>query len=200
MTRLVAENLACERGGRMVFAGVNFVLASGQLLELTGPNGAGKSTLLRLIAGFGTLAEGRIALEGGEAALTPGQQCHYAAHQEAIKTRLTVVENLTFWSGFLGGGDVAASLGAFELESLADYPAGYLSAGQRRRLSLSRLLLVPRLLWLLDEPDAGLDAPSQARLAALMRAHLDQGGMIIAATHTPLGLDADVILALAGPQ
>ncbi|CAN5382255.1 heme ABC exporter ATP-binding protein CcmA [soil metagenome] len=198
MTRLVAKNLGCERGGRTVFTGVSFALAAGEVLELTGPNGAGKSTLLRLVAGLGTLLEGELLLEGGETELTIGQHCHYAAHQDALKTRLTVAENLSFWSGFLGGGDIAAALAAFDLAGLAGYPGGYLSAGQRRRLSLSRLVLIPRLIWLLDEPVSGLDARSQERLAVLMSAHVSQGGMIIAATHVALPVPVHAALALPG--
>lgn len=198
MTRLVGENLVCQRGGRTVLDGVSFALEAGQLLQVMGPNGAGKSTLLRLVAGLSEVSSGTLALQGGEAELTIGQQSHYAAHQEAIKTRLTVAENLRFWNGFLGGGDMPAALAAFDLARLADFPAAYLSAGQRRRLSLSRLALVPRLLWLLDEPATGLDAASQEMLAGHMRSHLMSGGMIIAATHAPIGLGPDFTLTLGG--
>jgi len=199
MVQLQAESLACQRGGRMVFTDVNFTLASGQLLELRGPNGAGKSSLLRLIAGLGDPAYGVLSLTGGNAQLAIGQQTHYAAHQEAIKAPLTVIENLKFWGDFLGGGDVAAAIAAFDLDGLADYPAALLSAGQKRRLSLSRLALVPRLLWLLDEPTLGLDAASLDRLMKLLRGHLSGGGLALLATHNALSLSADVTLML-GPQ
>jgi heme exporter protein A len=199
MVQLQAESLACERGGRMVFTDVNFTLASGQLLELRGPNGAGKSSLLRLIAGLGDPASGFLTLTGGNTQLGIGQQTHYAAHQEAIKSPLTVIENLKFWGDFLGGGDVAAAIAAFDLDGLADYPAALLSAGQKRRLSLSRLALVPRLLWLLDEPTLGLDASSLDRLMKLLRGHLSGGGLALVATHNALSLSADVTLML-GPQ
>ncbi len=183
----------------MVFTDVSFTLASGQLLELRGPNGAGKSSLLRLIAGLGDPASGLLTLTGGSAELAIGQQTHYAAHQEAIKPPLTVIENLKFWGDFLGGGDVAAAIAAFDLDGLADYPAALLSAGQKRRLSLSRLALVPRLLWLLDEPTLGLDAASLDRLMKLLRGHLSGGGLALVATHNALSLSADVTLML-GPR
>lgn len=196
MVQLQAQSLACQRGGRAVFSNVSFALSSGQLLELRGPNGSGKSSLLRLIAGLSEPVQGRIALEGGSPDLTIGQQAHYAAHQEAIKSPLTVIENLTFWGDFLGGGDVAAALAAFDLADLASYPAALLSAGQKRRLSLARLALVPRLLWLLDEPTLGLDRASLERLMKLLRGHLSGGGLAVIATHAALALEADAILEL----
>ena len=159
---LTANDLTCERGGRIVFRNVSLALSRGQLMQLTGPNGSGKSSLLRLIAGLNEPQAGRCA-EGGEADLTIGQQAHYIAHQEAVKTALTVQENLAFWRDFLGGGDVDEALAAFDLARLSSYPAGLLSAGQKRRLALARLVLVPRVLWLLDEPTVGLDTASLAR-------------------------------------
>lgn len=199
MVQLQAKSLTCRRGGRTVFSNVSLALASGQLLELRGPNGAGKSSLLRLIAGLGEPAEGEMTLEGGSPDLTIGQQAHYAAHQEAIKAPLTVRENLEFWGDFLGGGDLDAALAAFDLADLAQYPAALLSAGQKRRLSLSRLALVPRLLWLLDEPTLGLDAASLEKLMQLLRGHLSGGGLAIVATHAAIAITADVSLIL-GPS
>lgn len=199
MIQLQADSLACQRGGRTVFTDVNFTLSSGQLLELRGPNGTGKSSLLRLIAGLGEPLSGHIALAGGSAELSIGQQAHYAAHQEAIKTPLTVAENLKFWGDFLGGGDMDAALAAFDLGPLAEYPAALLSAGQKRRLSLSRLALVPRLLWLLDEPTVGLDTASLEKLTRLLRGHLSGGGLAVVATHAPLSLTADATLTLGAP-
>jgi heme exporter protein A len=193
---LNAKELACERGGRIVFRNVSLSLKPGQLMQLTGPNGSGKSSLLRLIAGLNEAQAGVIALEGGDAELTIGQQAHYIAHQEAVKTALTVHENLAFWRDFMGGGDVEEALAAFDLTRLSSYPAGLLSAGQKRRLALARLLLAPRVLWLLDEPTVGLDTASLARLAGVMAAQLDRGGMIIAATHVPLGREPDLRLDL----
>jgi heme exporter protein A len=197
---LNADNLACERGGRLVFEGVDFSLQAGELMELTGPNGSGKSSLLRLVAGLGEPSRGGISLEGGHPELSIGQQCHYIAHQDAIKLALTVAENLAFWHGYLGGGNCGQALAAFALERLSNHPAQLLSAGQKRRLSLARLALVPRLLWLLDEPTVGLDAASQARLFALISSHLESGGMVIAATHVPLAVPAAVKLALGGER
>lgn len=193
---LTAKDLDCERGGRMVFRNVSLALQPGQLMQLTGPNGSGKSSLLRLIAGLNEAQAGAITLTGGEPDLTIGQQAHYIAHQEAVKAALTVQENLAFWRGFLGGGDVNAALDAFDLSRLSSYPAGLLSAGQKRRLALARLVLVPRMLWLLDEPTVGLDTASLSRLAGVMARQLDRGGMIIAATHVPLGREPDCRLDL----
>jgi heme exporter protein A len=193
---LRAENLVCERGGRIVFSGVGFLLRAGQLLEVSGANGSGKSSLLRVIAGLGEW-RGEIAAGYGAPELSIGQQAHFIAHQEAVKGALSVRENLVFWRDFLGGGDLDAALASFALEGLADYPASYLSEGQRRRLALSRLALVPRALWLLDEPAAGLDRTSQERLSGLMRAHLSRNGLIVATTHMPLGLEPDQRLELA---
>jgi len=193
---LTARDITCERGGRIVFRDVGFTLRQGQLMQLTGPNGSGKSSLLRLIAGLNEAQAGTLSLSGGAGELAIGQQAHYIAHQEAVKTALTVEENLAFWRDFLGGGDVADALEAFALTRLATYPAGLLSAGQKRRLALARLVLVPRALWLLDEPTVGLDTASLARLVDVMSAQLDRGGMIIAATHVPLGREPDCRLEL----
>lgn len=191
--RLVAENLSLERGGRLLFSGLHFVLAEGSLTRLTGPNGAGKTSLLRLIAGLAELTIGQVRLEGGDEDLGIGAQAHFIAHQEAVKPALSMRENLEFWAGFLGGGDPARALAAFGLERLADLPAAWASEGQRRRLALARLALAPRRLWLLDEPSVGLDATSQDRLTALMQQHLAAGGMILAATHVPLALSSGEI-------
>jgi heme exporter protein A len=199
--RLVAEDLACERGGRQVFRNISFAVKSGELLQLTGPNGSGKSSLLRLIAGLTEITAGRLELEGAESDdLSIGQRCHFIGHLDAHKAALTVRENLAFWEGYLGGGDMAAALAAFALGPLAAYPAQYLSAGQKRRLALSRLALVPRVLWLLDEPTVGLDAASQACLHRLLKDHLASGGMAIAATHVPLPVAAHHSLTLGGER
>jgi len=195
---LRGQQLACERGGRMVFRNCSFMLGGGELLQLTGPNGSGKSSLLRLVAGLNAPASGALTLDDGAAELSIGQQAHLVAHADALKTALTARENLAFWAGFLGGGDVDRALAAFDLTRLADFPAGLLSAGQKHRLALARLIAVPRVLWLLDEPTVGLDATSLADLTGVMRGHLEQGGMIIAATHVALGLDAHHRLEL-GP-
>jgi heme exporter protein A len=191
MLRLTVSGLGCVRGQRGVFRDVAFTLSAGEALALTGPNGAGKSSLLRLIAGLLPAASGRIELEGGAEDQTLPEQAHYQGHLDALKPSLTVAENLAFWIHYLGSATPPdAALAALGIGGLADLPAGYLSAGQRRRLSLARLVAVPRPIWLLDEPTSALDAAAQVRLAELMRRHLAGGGMIVAATHGPLGIDA----------
>jgi heme exporter protein A len=189
--QLSADNLVCSRGGREVFRGLSFSLPGGEALLVTGRNGAGKSSLLRVIAGLVHLSGGRLALDGGDPEAAIGEQAHYLGHHDALKPSLTVTENLQFWAAFLGdGGDaVEPALEAVDLVRLADLPAAYLSAGQRRRLSIARLVAVKRPLWLLDEPTSALDVPSQNRLADLMRRHLAGGGMIVAAAHGPIGLE-----------
>jgi heme exporter protein A len=187
--QLTADNLACTRGGREVFAGLNFSLSGGEALVVTGRNGAGKSSLLRMIAGLICIFAGRLAIAGGEEDAGIAEQAHYLGHQDAIKPSLSVGENLQFWADYLGGGNVEPALAAVDLVPLADLPAAYLSAGQRRRLSIARLVAVKRPLWLLDEPTSALDVPSQKRLAELMRSHLAGGGMIVAAAHGPIGLE-----------
>ena len=193
---LKAQDLTCERGGRIVFRGVSLSLQPGQLMQLTGPNGSGKSSLLRLIAGLNEAQTGSVELIGGSDDLSLGQQAHSVAHQEPVKSALSVSENLAFWRDFLGGGDVDDALEAFDLSRLASYPAGLLSAGQKRRLALARIVLVPRVLWLLDEPTVGLDTSSLERFVKVMAKQLDNGGMIIAATHVPLGREPDLRLDL----
>ncbi len=190
--RLVAENLICDRGGRRVIAGLSFTLLAGEAVQVTGANGAGKSSLLRLIAGLVPLAGGRLVLEGLAEEATLPENLHYCGHQDAFKPALTVMENLVFWTTWLGGGGLAPleALDRLGLAPLADLPAGYLSAGQKRRLALSRLLTVKRPLWLLDEPTAALDAASQERFARVMAEHVATGGLLLVATHQPLGLEA----------
>jgi heme exporter protein A len=202
--RLLATDLGCVRGGRTVLSGLTFAVASGEALLVSGPNGAGKSSLLRLVAGLVRLAAGRLELEGGDGEATLGEQAHYLGHQDALKPSLTVAENLCFWVRYLGGDDdhkaAAAALDAVGLGSIAGLPAAYLSAGQRRRLSIARLIAVARPLWLLDEPTSALDAAAQTMLTDLMRKHLAGGGMILAATHGPIGLDGAKELKLGAPR
>jgi heme exporter protein A len=187
---LSAEALCCQRGGRSIFEGLGFSVAGGEALLVTGRNGAGKSSLLRMIAGLLRIAGGTLSLAGGDAERSIGEQAHYLGHSDALKPALTVEENLVFWTAWLGGGgEPRASLAAVGLDSLSALPAAYLSAGQKRRLSIARLVAVKRPLWLLDEPTSALDTASQAVLLELMRGHLAGGGMIIAATHLPLGID-----------
>ena len=198
--RLSASNLACVRGSREIFRNVNFNLSSGHTLAVVGPNGAGKSSLLRMIAGLLRAESGRLEFDGGDPELTIPEQAHYLGHQDALKPSLSVAENLTFWARYLGNGSTSATgpLDAVGLAAIPDLPAGYLSAGQRRRLSIARLLAVRRPIWLLDEAAAALDQAAQARLIDLMRTHLAAGGLILAATHAPLGLDGVQELRLGG--
>jgi len=198
--RLSATNLACRRGGRDVFAGVSFSVTSGESLMIRGRNGAGKSSLLRMVVGLVRVAGGRLSLDGGDPELSVSEQAHYLGHLDALKPSLSVEENLRFWSAFLGAtvSDLSEPLRAVGLDALADLPAAYLSAGQRRRLSIARLLAVKRPLWLLDEPTSTLDTAAQKRLGEVMLAHLAGGGIILAATHGPLDLDGARELNLDG--
>jgi len=202
--RLSASDLACVRSGREVFAGLGFSVAAGEALVVLGRNGAGKSSLLRMIAGLVRVAAGQLALDGGDPELTLPEQAHYVGHQDAIKPALTVQENLEFWAQYLAGPAPAetapvAALEAFALSHLAGLPAAYLSAGQKRRLSLARIVAVKRPVWLLDEPTSALDARAQERLSQLMQAHLAGGGIILAATHAPIGLTGAKELRLGEP-
>jgi heme exporter protein A len=198
--RLTATDLACIRGGRQVFSGISFAIQAGEALVITGPNGAGKSTLLRLLAGLLRPLAGALAFEGGDPELTPPEQAHYLGHQDALKPALSVTENLDFWVRFLGGRsvDLTTPLANVGLAGIAGLPAAYLSAGQRRRLSIARLIAVKRPIWLLDEPTAALDVAAQAMLADLMRAHLAGGGLIVAAVHGAIGLEKAAELRLGG--
>src|SRR5450432_1313746 len=190
--RLSGRGVRCVRGGREIFSGLDFEASAGEALAVTGPNGSGKTSLLRLTAGLLTMAGGSIDLEGGGPDLTLPEQAHYLGHRDALRPALSVLENLSFWREFLGGEvfDTAESLAAVGLDHAADLPAAFLSAGQRRRLSIARLLTVRRPIWLLDEPTSALDAAGQNLFAGLMRDHLARGGLIMAATHAPLGLPA----------
>lgn len=182
---LIVSDLTVARGGVPVLEGVSFVLTSGKALVLRGPNGAGKTTLLRTVAGLqppmlGTVtgAEDRIA---------------YAAHADGIKQVLTVAENLKLWADVFGQSDIAPALEAFNLKDLRDRAAGSLSAGQKRRLGLARLMVTGRPVWVLDEPTVSLDVASVALFADAVRAHLAAGGSALMATHIDLGLEADVL-------
>lgn len=190
--RLVAEKLSGQRGGETVFSGIDFVLDSGDILLVTGPNGAGKSTLLRVVAGLLPLAAGVLRLEGGDAEQpNVAAAAHYLGHQNAMKTPLTVAENLRFWRDFNGEPhlDTDEALAMLGLGGLGHLPFGYLSTGQKRRAALAKLLVSYRPVWLLDEPTAGLDSASEAQVGRLIAAHCEDGGIVIAATHLPLGVD-----------
>jgi heme exporter protein A len=199
--RLLGSDLACFRGGRQVFSGLSFAVEGGEALVVLGPNGVGKSSLLRLLAGLVPRFGGMLRLEGGDPELTIGEQAHYLGHQDALKPSLTVDENLAFWSRYLGSGEATQpALAAVGLGGIAQLPAAYLSAGQRRRLSIARLIAIKRPIWLLDEPTSALDAAAQAELAGCMGEHLAGGGLIVAAAHGPIGLRAAKELRLGGPK
>jgi heme exporter protein A len=190
--RLSGSSVRCVRGGREVFSGLDFEASSGEALAIIGANGSGKTSLLRMIAGLLAVAGGSIGLDGGETELTLPEQAHYLGHRDALKPALSVIENLSFWRDFLGGeaSDARQSVAAVGLDHAVHLPAAYLSAGQRRRLSIARLLTVRRPIWLLDEPTNALDVAGQSMFAGLMTDHLARGGLIVAATHAPLGIAA----------
>jgi heme exporter protein A len=202
--RLRAWDLTIERGGRRVIAGLSFAAPEGSALVVTGPNGAGKTSLLRTLAGFLPIEAGGFALDGGDNERTVGEQAHYLGHADGVKSALTAGENLAFTAAMLGGDSSRAAqleaLNALGLGHVIDFPARLLSAGQRRRVALARLLVAKRPLWLLDEPAAALDAAAQGALAAVMRAHLQRGGILVAAAHGPLGLDGAQELKLGAVE
>lgn len=182
---LNVSDLAVGRGGVPVLAGVSFTLAPGCALVLRGPNGSGKTTLLRTVAGLQEPMAG--AVSGAE------DRVAYAAHADGLKGALTVSENLRFWASVFGQSDIDAAVRAFDLLGLRDRAAATLSAGQKRRLGLARLMVTGRAVWVLDEPTVSLDAASVALFADAVRAHLDGGGAALIATHIDLGLEADVL-------
>ncbi|MBT6830133.1 MAG: heme ABC exporter ATP-binding protein CcmA [Rhodospirillaceae bacterium] len=190
--RFEAVDLSCIRGERPVFSGLSFDLASGDGLLLRGHNGSGKSSLLRILAGFLKPVGGSLGWSDFDRAETPEihrARTHYVGHMEAIKPALTVEEHLEFWARAKGYKQPAGNiLQALDLESLADVPGRFLSAGQKRRLSLTRLLATPATLWLLDEPSVTLDGQSAARLEDMLAAHRATGGMAIVASHTEIAL------------
>jgi heme exporter protein A len=183
---LAAHDISCQRGGRLLFENLNFALAPGEALLVTGPNGAGKTSLLRMIAGLLPLHGGR--LEAGDGAVPLPELCHYVGHLNGMKSALTLSENVGFWAEFLGGGtgDLEAAFQDFGLGSIEALPAGLLSAGQKRKLSLMRLYAAPRPIWLLDEPSVSLDRASVTVLGKGVAKHLADGGIAVVASHTPL--------------
>jgi heme exporter protein A len=192
ITSLIAEKLTCTRGERVLFSALSFRVKAGQALAVEGANGAGKTSLLRLIAGFLAPPAGRlivkIAGKESDDAEERGKLVGWLGHQDGLKPQLTVAEQLDFFAALYRGKADAAVLEQVGLTRQADLPCRYLSAGQRRRLALARLLVCRRPLWLLDEPFAALDTTGQALVAHLMAHHCGAGGIIIAATHEPLGL------------
>lgn len=183
--QLAVDTLSVARGGIAVLEGLSFRIEAGKALILRGPNGIGKTTLLRSIAGLQPPLNGTID--------APEDSIAYAAHSDGIKHVLTVRENLEFWAEVFGTGDITPALHAFALEPLASRPAGALSAGQKRRLGLARLLVSARPIWVLDEPTVSLDVDAVAMFAAAIRSHLSSGGIALIATHIDLGLDADIL-------
>lgn len=187
---LSVRDLGASRGGITILEGVSFTLASGAALVLTGPNGIGKTTLLRTVAGLQPTTGGAVDL--------PAEGLAYAGHADGLKSTLTVAENLTFWAKIFGQDGISAALTAMDLVALADRPAQNLSAGQKRRLGLARLLVTGRRLWLLDEPTVSLDTASVRLFADAVRSHLAAGGAALMASHIDLGLgDAATVLDLA---
>ena len=200
---LRVEGLTCHRGGRLVLANLDLAVPAGEALVVTGPNGAGKTSLLRALAGLLRPVAGTIALAGGDAESSVGEQCHFLGHLDPVKPALTVAENVQFWADVLGNGrksSISVALDTVGLDALADLPGSYLSAGQRRRLSLARLVAVRRPVWLLDEPTSALDVAGQDRFRTIVAEHLAGGGIVVASTHTPLGLARTQELRLEAPH
>ena len=190
---LRAKDLTCRRAGRLLFKGLNYDFIGGQIVALRGDNGSGKTSLLRLMAGL-------LAPFSGQVSGAHTHQLHYIAHQNGLKTRMTVLENLTFWGRWLApqnkiGMAPEPALNMAGLHTHMDLMAGDLSAGQKRRLSLARLLVAPRPVWLLDEPDTALDEKGQSWLRDMMGAQKAANGLVIVATHAPLAV-ADTYLTL----
>ena len=193
--RLVADNVSVARGGHVFFSGIGFSLGAGEALVVSGPNGVGKSTFLRVLAGLLPDAEGSVALEGAPFE-TAAEGAHYLGHRNGMKAELTVRENLEFWRSFMGaavGNQAKGSRGVVEavamvgLDGIDHLPFGYLSAGQKRRIAMARLLIVERPLWILDEPTSALDEQSRTVFSGFVSDHLQTGGIVVAATHHGLG-------------
>jgi heme exporter protein A len=200
--RFRGEGLACVRSERLVFTGLDFDLGPGDATFLVGPNGSGKSSLLRLMAGLAPPAAGTMKWDDFAARADPERhfgRFHYVGHADAVKPYLSVAENLALWAGLRGGGadDVAAALARFGLDRLADFAGRLLSAGQRRRLGLARLVATPAALWLLDEPTVALDRESVGALYDVIAAHRAGGGMAVIATNVDMALDDAQTLDLA---
>ncbi|MEP1207048.1 MAG: heme ABC exporter ATP-binding protein CcmA [Rhizobiaceae bacterium] len=199
--RLQIEELGVKRGEEMILSALSFTVSGGQALIVRGANGAGKSTLLRAIAGLLPHESGHVSIENPDpefADSTVPELCHYLGGDNAMKPAMSVAENLQFWQEFSGHPhlDIDDALDMVGLDGLQSVPFGHLSTGQRRRIGIARLLVSYRPIWILDEPVSGLDAASEAQFAALMQVHLEDGGLIVAATHVPLGLDNAAVLTL----
>ena len=194
---LTAENLAARRGEDLIFVNISFHLAAGGALVLSGRNGSGKSTLLRVVAGLLRPENGTVRFTDsqGSSEHRASEISHYLGHRNAMKSELTVAENLTFWKTFFGDMadgfslDVDEAADAVGLASITHLPFGYLSAGQQRRIAFAKLLVAYRPIWILDEPTAALDSSADQLFAGLITAHQKTGGIVLAATHQPLGLE-----------
>ncbi|KQV35669.1 MULTISPECIES: heme ABC exporter ATP-binding protein CcmA [unclassified Rhizobium] len=202
---LTAAGLAAKRGEDLIFKDISFVLDAGEALIVTGANGSGKSTLLRVVAGLLTPEEGTVSVTGAAQDIGhPRELCHYLGHRNGMKRELTVEENLAFWKSFMGDSPGGSGMSVFEAEEavglpgIGHLPFGYLSAGQQRRMAMAKLLVAWRAIWILDEPTAALDAASDRMFAGLVRAHLSKGGIALAATHQPLGLENTRRLEMRG--
>lgn len=193
MEGFTGTGLACIRSDRIVFAGLDFAVGPGEALVLSGPNGSGKSSLLRLMAGIAAPAAGEITWLGAPVRDDPERffaDMHYVGHRDAVKPALTVRENLAFHAALRpGGADIDGALDKVGLAALADLPARMLSAGQARRLTLARILASPANLWLLDEPTIALDTRSVERMRTAIADHRANGGVVVASTNVPLGID-----------
>lgn len=203
--RLMAEGLSAKRGEDLIFNDISFILDASEALVVTGPNGSGKSTLLRVLAGLLRPESGHLKLENGPPEIAhPSELSHYLGHRNAMKRELTVAENLSFWRDFMGdspgarGATLTEAVEAVGLPDIAHLPFGYLSAGQQRRMAMAKLVIAYRPIWILDEPTAALDAGADRLFADLVKAHLGKGGIVIAATHQPLGLDRTKELHMTG--
>lgn len=203
--RLVAEGLSAKRGEDLIFQDISFEIASGEALVVKGANGSGKSTLLRVLAGLLPAHSGAAKLlAAAQPVERVGEAAHYLGHRNAMKRELTVEENLSFWQTFFGdfadgaGLPVIEAVEAVGLGGIAHLPFGYLSAGQQRRMAMAKLLVSWRPVWILDEPTAALDAAAETMFAGLVTAHLARGGIAIAATHQPLGLEGVKELRMTG--
>ena len=199
--QLIAEKLVVERGSRTIIRDLSLVVAGGEAIILSGANGAGKTTLLRALAGFLRPVSGSVRIDNGDSEKTVAEQAHVIGHANAVKGSLTVRENVEFWARYLGAvahveTRAERALDHFGLRDLAEFPVAYLSAGQKRRVGLARLLSAERPVWLLDEPTVSLDTASTALLAEAIETHIGSGGLAIVASHIPLGLARSRELAL----
>lgn len=203
--RLLAEGLSARRGEDLIFQDISFEISNGEALVIKGPNGSGKSTLLRVLAGLLPAHSGTAKLLAAPQPVERlGEAAHYLGHRNAMKRELTVEENLAFWKSFLGdfsdgaGVSIAEAVEVVGLGDIAHLPFGYLSAGQQRRMAMAKLLVSWRPVWILDEPTAALDAAAETMFAGLVTDHLARGGIALAATHQPLGLEGVRELRMTG--